>query len=85
MSNALDSLRYHLLITYANDLRTFRTIAERAQIVSMTLKNFEAFLTDVSVLKESAQLVVADVDKAQWMLKGIISAMELHHSPERRI
>lgn len=85
LSSAVESLRYHLLITYSENLKSFRTIAERAQIVNMTLKTFETFLTDVSVLKESAQLVIGDIDKAQWSLKAIIDALKLHHSDERRI
>lgn len=85
LSNALESLRYHLLIKYDKELRGFRTVAERSQVVSMALKNFESFLTDVSVLKQSAELVVADVDKAAWSLKNVVSALSLHTARESRL
>jgi hypothetical protein len=85
LANSVESLKYHLLISYSNDLKSFRTVAERAQIVNMTLKRFDTFLTDVMVLKDSAQLVVNDIDKASWALKSVLQAMELHHSPERRL
>jgi hypothetical protein len=83
--NAVESLRYHLLIVFSDELKSFRTIAERAQVVNMAIRTFESFLTDVSVLKESAQLVVGDIDKAAWALKSVITAMEMHHNPERRL
>ncbi len=85
LSHSVEGLKYHLLTTYADSLKTYRTKDERAQIVNSTLRTFEKFLSDVLTLKESAQLVVNDIDKASWSLKSVLSALELHMAPERRI
>jgi len=83
--NAVDNLRYHLLTTYSNELRPFSTKEERLQVVKMALRTFDVFLANVTVVKDSANLIVIDIDKSAWTLKGVVQAMELHVSRERHI
>jgi hypothetical protein len=85
MQNALDSLKYHLLLTYSEELRSFRTKEERLQIINTTLKQFNTFLKNVNVLKETANLIVMDIDKAAWSLKSVISVLELHTRRESHV
>jgi hypothetical protein len=85
LSSAVDSLRYHLLATYSEELRSFRTKEERAQVVNMVLKQFNSFLTNVSVVKESAQLIVADIDKSAWSLRLVVDTYKIHAAPETRL
>lgn len=85
LQSAVDSLRFYLLTTFSVELRSFSTKEERTNIVNMALKPFEEFLVDVSVLKESAQLLVNDIDKTAWNLKLSLSALELHVAKERKL
>lgn len=82
LNNAIESLKYHLLVTYTDELRSFRTKEERMQIVNMALRTFNKYLGDLLAVKESAQLMAADIDKSSWNLKLIVEAMKLHIARE---
>ena len=85
LTRGVESLRFYLLITYSEELRSFRTKEERLQIVNMALQGFEEFLGKALLLKETAQLVATDIDKSAWNLKLVVESLKLHHSPESRI
>jgi hypothetical protein len=85
MEEAVTKLRYHLLLSYGEELVGFRTKEERLQIVNMALSPFNTFLSEASTLKESCLLLTADIDKAAWALKSLVEAFKIHSVPETRL
>lgn len=85
LNSAMDALKYHLLLTYSDALKAYRTKEERQYIVTMALSPFVRYTDRVSALKESAQLVIADIDKGNWAIRTSIDALKLHVAKERFI
>lgn len=85
LSRALKSLRYHLLITFTDELRPYRTKEERTEIINMVLKTFEIYIADIEMLNQSATLCVVDIDKANYSMSRTLEALALHVAKERRI
>ena len=85
LTHAVKLLRDHLLLTYSDDLRSYRTKEERIQVVSIVLQPFEKYITNVSSLRESAQMVVQDIDKGNFSMNLTVRALEMHVARERRI
>jgi uncharacterized FlgJ-related protein len=85
LKKALKTMRFHLMVSFTDELRSFRTIEERRQIVEMVLRPFDDYINDMEMLKESATLVVTDIDKGNFSLSRTIDILELHVSRERRV
>ncbi len=85
LDDAVEALRYHLLMTFTDELKSFRTKDERVQVVNMVLMPFTKYTQKIAVLKEVAQLVVSDIDKGAWALRSSIEALKLHVSREQNI
>lgn len=85
LTDAVDALRYHLLNTFTNELRSYRTKDERVQVVNAVLVNFTKYTQRIAVLKEIAQMVVSDIDKGAWALRSSVEALKLHVSRESNI
>lgn len=85
LEKAVKTLRHHLLVTFTEELKSFRTKEERVQVVDMALTPFTKYLSSLDMLKESAQLVVIDIDKGNWSLRTTIEALKLHTARERNI
>ena len=85
LEKALKTMRFHMMLTFSDQLKSFRTIEERRQIVEMVLKPFEDYIADMEMLKESATLVVTDIDKGNFSLQRTISVLEMHTNRERRV
>lgn len=85
LKKALKTMRYHLMLSFTDELRSFRTIEERRQIVEMVLRPFEDYIMDMEMLKESATLVVTDIDKGNFSLSRTIDVLEMHVKREGRV
>lgn len=85
LNKALKTMRYHMLLTFSDELKSFRTIEERRQIVEMVLRPFADYITDMEMLRESATLVVTDIDKGNFSLDKTIKVLEMHVARERRV
>lgn len=85
LTKAINSLKYHLLMSYPDELKSFRTKEERNQIVTVALKRFDEYLADLAVLKESASLVASDIDKASWNLRLMVDTLKLRIGPDRHV
>jgi hypothetical protein len=85
LDDAVDALRYHLLMTFTDELRSYRTKDERVQVVNMVLVNFTKYTQRIAVLKEITQMVVADIDKGAWALRSSVEALKLHTNRESNI
>ncbi len=85
LSDAVDAMRYHLLISYGDELKSIRTKEERVQIVNMALITFTKYTQKIDVLKEMAQMVVVDIDKGAWALRSSIEALKLHTNREQNL
>lgn len=85
LEKALKTMRFHLLLTFNNELRGYRTKEERLQIVEMVLKTFTDYIDDMASLRESAQLCVKDIDQGNFSIDKTIRMLEMHIARERRI
>lgn len=85
LKKALKTMRFHLSLTFTDELRSFRTIEERRQVIEMVLRVFEDYINDMDMLRESATLVVTDIDKGNFSLDKTIKVLEMHVSRERRV
>lgn len=85
LNRALETLRFHLLITFTDELKSYRTKEERVQIVNMVLAPFERYIADVTMLRESATLCVKDIDQGNFSLDKTLRSLEMHTARERRV
>lgn len=83
LSSAVEALKHYLLLSHSDALKTYRTKEERNYIVVMALMPFVRYTDRVAALKESAQLVISDVDKGNWSIRTSIDALKLHVAKER--
>ena len=77
LTEALDLLRTHLLMTYAVDLAFVRTKDERNQIVNMALAPFMKFVSRAAQCRELANMVIKDIDQGAYSLQRLIAAFNL--------
>ena len=77
LNEALVPLKSYLMITYAPDFSGVRTKEERSQIINMALAPFTRFLDRITKTKTLASMVIDDIDRAAWSLRGHIEAMKL--------
>jgi FtsZ-binding cell division protein ZapB len=82
---ALKTLRFHLLISFTDELKSYRTKEERLQIVDMVLQPFTKYIANIEMLRESAQLCVKDIDQGNFSLDKTLRSLEMHTSREKRI
>ncbi len=85
LQQAIDSLRYHLVSTYQDELRQFRTKDERMMVIDMTFTQFERYITKVSILKAKADQVIVDIDKGGWALRTLADVLKIHHGREMQL
>ena len=85
LEKALKTMRFHMLLTFNDELRGYRTKEERLQIVEMVLKTFTDYIDDMNSLRESAQLCVKDIDQGNFSMDKTIRMLEMHTSKERRV
>lgn len=85
LSDALESLRHYYLTSYQIELRQFRTKEERIMILNMVLRTFDSYITNVDVVRASAEIVIADIDKAAWALRATVDAMKIHAARETNV
>lgn len=77
LTRAIDALKQHLLMEYSDHLRSFRTKEERSMVLNIALRKFIRYLEDISVLKQMADLVISDIDKAGWATRASIEALKV--------
>lgn len=82
---ATDSLKQHFLMEYSDQLRSFRTKEERSMVISTALKKFHKYVHEIDTLREVANLVVSDIDKAAWSLRNSVEALKVHHGREQKL
>jgi len=85
LEDALESLKHHMLATYQDELRQFRTKEERMTVMDMTFRQFRKYIMQVEVLKLTAEAVIQDIDKGSWAVRGLIDALKIHHGRENSI
>jgi hypothetical protein len=73
----LESLKDHLLVTYNDDLRIFKTKEERLRIVDIALSRYQKYLNDVTRIQNMVAIVVKDIDQGAWTIKSILEALKL--------
>lgn len=78
LSRVLDSLEDYMLVEYSDLLSSsFRTIKERKAFVEYVLRKYYEFLDKVDEVRQVAELLIVDVDKAGYMYKNMIEALNL--------
>ena len=85
LEQACTAMRQYFLTTYTNELRSFRTKEERVYIVDMALAQFKKYINQVGVLRETAKLVIEDIDKGSWSLRMTVQAMQIDRKYESNI
>lgn len=85
LSEAVDTLRDYLLLTYSSELSFVRTKEERVKIVNLALAPFLRFVQRAHRVTSMADLVIKDIDKGSWSLRLLVDSYKLHHAPERTI
>jgi len=74
----LDSLEGYLLIEYADQLGSIRTKGERASFMQHhVLSKYHKYVDRTERIKEAAELVIIDIDKAAWMYRNLIEAVKM--------
>lgn len=78
LASSLENLEGYLMIEYATQLGAIRTKGERASFISHhVLNKYHKYIDRVSRIKEMAELVTVDIDKAGYNYKNIIEAVKM--------
>lgn len=78
LNSTLDSLEGYLLVEYAAQLSSIRTKAERVGFIQYhILVKYKRYIDRVQRVKEAAELVIVDIDKAAWMYRNLIESAKL--------
>lgn len=85
LNSAIESLKAYYLTSHSLTLKSVRTKEERLQVINVVLSVFIKYVNKISMLKESANLVISDIDKTSWNLRLIIDAVKISHKPENVI
>lgn len=85
LDRAVEALKQYLLITYSNELKSFRTKEERSMVINMALAPFIRYVERVETLKNIVDLVIVDIDKGGWSLRTSIEVLKIHTSKERTL
>jgi hypothetical protein len=78
-------LRNYLLLTYATELGTLRTQAERHNVVDSALSAASSQSSDLNALSEFASLMIADLDQAGWAFQRMVAVLEMSTRPQRNV
>lgn len=77
LGHAIDNLEGYLLMQYSSEISCIRTKQERVDFIKhVILKDCVRYIQKVSMLKEILDVVILDIDKAGFMYKNLISAVE---------
>jgi len=78
LSSSLESLQGYIMIEYSAQLSTIRTKGERVNFIEHhVFSKYHKYIDRVTRIKEAAELVTTDIDKAGYMYKGLIEAVKL--------
>lgn len=78
LRETLDNLSGYISVEYADELSILRTKAERTNFVDKhILATYYKYVRRVEKLRESAELVIVDIDKAGFNYKGLIEAAKM--------
>lgn len=78
LENSLESLEGYLQVEYATQLSSIRTKGERTSFLQHhVLSKYHKYIDKVSRVKEAAELVMVDIDKAGYVYKNLIEAVKL--------
>lgn len=78
LSSSLDTLEGYLMVEYADELSAIRTKGERSDFIEHhVLSKYHKYVDRVSRIKEAAELVMIDIDKAGYMYKNLIESVKL--------
>lgn len=78
LSSTLETLEGYLSIEYADQLRSIRTKGERVSFLRHhVLSKYHKYIDRVDRIKEAADLVMTDIDKAGFVYRNIIESVKL--------
>lgn len=78
LSSSLETLEGYLQIQYADQLGAIRTKAERTSFIEHhILSKYHKYIDRVTRIKEAAELVMVDIDKAGFVYRNVIEAVKL--------
>lgn len=85
ISVLLDRFEAYILMQYSGKMRAaLPTKEERKNFVRSILEDFYSYLLDVEAFVEQINLVVVDIDKANYAVKNMVEAQRLIFRPELR-
>lgn len=78
LTSSLDTLEGYLMVEYASELSVIRTKGERVSFMAHhVLSKYHKYIDRVSRVREAAEMVTVDIDKAGYMYKGLLEAVRL--------
>lgn len=85
LDEAIQPLKEYLILKYGPEMSFVRTKDERSKLVDMALRPLLIFTSKVRIVRELANMVVSDIDKASFSLQRQIDIYKLTNKPERTI
>lgn len=78
LEQSLDMLEGYLLLEYSSTLSNIRTKAERQSFMRHhILTKYRRYVNRVNRVKDAAELVITDIDKAGYYYKNLIETVKL--------
>lgn len=85
LDSAITSLTNYILIEYSENLKVVKTKEERMRLLSISLEPFNRYLKRMNEIKEQADMVIHDIDKAAYSLKLTVDALKVSTQKETYI
>lgn len=85
LEKAILLFKTYAMVKYDSKLKSFRTKGERASALDACLADLYDFISEADLVYSMSELVIKDIDASGFALQRTITALQMHHKPERHI
>lgn len=82
-NTTVTNMRDYILVEYAQYLKSVGTQAERKVFVESLLRIYYKYLSNLQNVKQVAQYIIQDVDKAGFMFTNLVATLQILSRPEQ--
>lgn len=83
MKEMLTNLRDYLSVEYSSMLKVIGTVAERKAFIENVMRPFYQFLNQIETLQQHCNLLITDIDKANYTYKNLVEVLKVLVRPEQ--
>lgn len=77
LESGMEAVGNHVMTEYAEDLRDYKTEAQRRALIARVMKAAKAFVADVEAVNNVIDSIIKDIDQASYHLKASVDLLKL--------